>query len=422
MNFDDTPEEAAFRKAARAWLEANAEPLAPGESPPSPMEWHGRPDGIDEARAWMARKADARWACLTWPEEFGGRGASRLEALIWEQEEKRFAVPPNLFTIGQGMLGPTLMVHGSERQKERYLGPMLRADEVWCQLFSEPGAGSDLAGLGTRAVREGDEWIVNGQKIWTSGAHYSDFGMLLTRTDPDRPKHEGITYFIIDMRWPGIEIRPIRQMNGAANFNEVFFNDLRIPDANRIGEIGTGWKGALTTLMNERQTLSVGAAGPGFEDLLALARRSRRRGRPAIEDASVRSRLADFYIRQTGLQYTRYRTLSALARGATPGPESSIGKVVSAPLRQAMASFALDLMGVAGVARDATKPEPGSVFQSSYLAAPGGRLAGGTDEVLRNVLAERVLGLPAEPRADKGIAFSEIPSGSGSPRGSAGKP
>jgi len=412
MDFDDTPDEAAFRHEARAWLERNAEALGPGERPPTPVEWRRRPDAVLRAREWMARKADARWACLSWPEEFGGRAASRIEAVIWEQEEARFRVPPNMFTIGQGMLGPTLMAHGTPEQKLRYLGPMLRADEVWCQLFSEPAAGSDLAGLSTRAVRDGDDWVINGQKIWTSGAQYCDFGMLLTRSAPDNPKHDGITYFIVDMRSPGIEVRPIRQMSGGSTFNEVFFTDLRIPDTNRVGAIHEGWRGALTTLMNERQTLSGGGGmGPGFDELLALARSVRRAGRPAIEDDAVRARLADIYVRQKGVQYTRYRSLSALSRGATPGPESSIGKIVSAPLRQEMARFALDLLGAAGSVVEPQCSPIGASFSDAYLMAPGGRIAGGTDEVLRNVVAERVLGLPPEPRVDKGVPFSKIPSG-----------
>jgi len=411
MDFEDTPAEAAFRAEARAWLEKNAEALADGERGFTIAEFRRRPDAIPRAKEWMARKADGRWACLSWPEEFGGRGASRIEAVLWEQEEARFRVPPNMFTIGQGMLGPTLMAHGSDAQKSRYLGPMLRADEVWCQLFSEPAAGSDLAGLATKAVRDGDDWIINGQKIWTSGAQYCDFGMLLARTDPDNPKHQGITYFIIDMRSPGIEVRPIKQMSGHSGFNEVFFTDLRVPDAGRIGAVNEGWRGALTTLMNERQTLSGGGAGPGFDELLALSKEVRRSGRPAIEDAAVRARLADIYVRHKGVQFTRYRSLSALSRGATPGPESSIGKIVSAPLRQQMASFAMDLLGVAGGVIDADAAPIGASFSEAYLASPGGRIAGGTDEVLRNIIAERVLGLPPEPRLDKGMPFSKIPTG-----------
>jgi len=412
MDFNDTPEEAAFRAEARSWLEANAEPLAPGQrrEPPSGVE--GRKGLLDRARAWQAKKADAGWACITWPKEFGGRGATAIQNVIWNQEEAKFDVPPNLFSIGQGMLAPTIMAHGTPEQKERYLEKLLRADEIWCQLFSEPAAGSDLAGLRTTAVKDGDDWIVNGQKIWTSGAHYSQRGMMVTRTDPTAKKHAGITYFIVDMDSPGIEIRPIRQINGASDFNEVFFTDVRIPDANRVGAVNDGWRGAITTLMNERATIgSAGGFGAGIQDLLQLARETRWNGRPASEDPAVRQRLADFYVKLKGLEYTGYRTLTALSRGTTPGPENSIGKMVGALLRQEMAAFALELQGPAGVMSDPATAALEGAFQFSYLSAPGLRLAGGTDEILHNIVAERVLGLPGDVRVDKDQAFQEIPTG-----------
>jgi alkylation response protein AidB-like acyl-CoA dehydrogenase len=409
MDFEDTPEEAAFRAEARSWLDAHAErPLMPGESRPLANEAR-TPEAVQRAQAWQARKADAGWACLTWPVEYGGRGASAIQNVIWNQEEARYRTPPNIFVIGQGMLGPTLMRHGSEAQKRRYLKPMARGDEIWCQLFSEPAAGSDLAGLRTRAVRDGGEWVIDGQKIWTSGAHYSRFGMIVTRTDPSVPKHAGITYFVVDMQSPGIEIRPIKQINGASAFNEVFFSGVRVPDENRVGAVNDGWRGALTTLMNERAALGGGAAvGPGFRDLMRLAHEVELDGRPAVEDPGVRQRLAAFYVRQRGLEYTRYRTLTALSRGATPGPESSLGKLVGAALRQEMAGFAMELCGAAGVAEG---PWP-----ESYLAAPGARLAGGTDEILRNIIAERILRLPPEARVDKDLPFDALPSGAAAKR------
>jgi alkylation response protein AidB-like acyl-CoA dehydrogenase len=409
MDFNDTPEEAAFRAEARAWLDANAERLAPGEV----VELEGREDPgvIQRAQEWQAKKADAGWACLTWPKEYGGRGASSIQSVIWYQEEGKYKTPPNIFAIGQGMLGPTIMVHGTDEQKQRYLRPMLRGEEIWCQLFSEPAAGSDLAGLRTNAVRDGDEWIINGQKIWTTGAHYCKWGMIVCRTDPTAEKHKGLTYFIIDMKSPGIEIRPIKQINGGRAFNEVFFTDVRIPDKLRVTAVNDGWRGALTTLMNERHSIGSGAGGPDFNDLMLLAKQVHLNGRPAIEDRAVRQTLARIYTRLKGLQYTGYRGQTALSRGQTPGPESSIGKLVGAPLRQDMASFAVELQGAAGAILDPTEGVEASVWQSMYLGTPGLRIAGGTDEILHNIVAERVLGLPPDIRADKGIPFKDVPTG-----------
>jgi acyl-CoA dehydrogenase len=411
MDFNDTPEEAAFRAEARSWLEKNAARLKPGETPPG-LEERASGDFVQRAQAWQAKKADAGWACITWPVEYGGRGASSIQSMIFNQEEGQFRTPPSIFAIGQGMLGPTIMAHGTDEQKKRYLRPMLRGEEIWCQLFSEPAAGSDLGGLRTTAVRDGDDWVVNGQKIWTTGAQFCKWGMVLTRTDTNAPKHAGITYFIVDMEAPGIEIRPIKQINGASSFNEVFFSDVRVPDRNRIGAINEGWRGAITTLMNERAAIGGGmAGGPGFGDLIRLAKDTDVGGRRAIDDPSVRQRLARFYVRMKGLQYTGYRTQTALSRGTTPGPESSIGKLVGAPLRQQMASFAVDLQGEAGAMIDSVAAPQEGAWQATYLGIPGLRLAGGTDEILRNIIAERILGLPPEVRVDKGVAFKDIPTG-----------
>jgi len=414
MDFNDTAEEAAFRAECRAWLDANAERLGPGERRESPMGGEGRKGLLERARAWQRTKADNRWACLTWPREYGGRGATSLQNVIWNQEENRYRVPPNMFTIGHGMLGPTIMAHGTPDQKQRYLEPMLRADEIWCQLFSEPAAGSDLAGLRTSAVRDGKDWVLNGQKIWTSGAHYCKWGMIVTRTDPAAKKHAGITYFIVDMEAKGVEIRPIKQINGASDFNEVFFSDVRVPDTNRVGAVNDGWRCALTTLMNERASIgSGGGMGIGITELIKLARETQWNGRPALDDPSVRQRIAEFYIALKGLEYTSYRTLTALSRGQTPGPENSIGKMVGAPLRQKLASFGIELMGAAGATLDADATPLGGTFQHGWLGAPGLRIAGGTDEILHNIVAERVLGLPGEPRVDKDLAFQDVPTGRG---------
>ena len=411
MDFNDTPEEAAFRAEARAWLESKAEPLTPGQRRAAPMG-EGTKGLLQKAREWQATKADDGWACITWPKEYGGRGASSIQSAIWNQEEAKFDVPPNLFSIGQGMLAPTIMAHGTQEQKDLYLEKILRADEIWCQLFSEPAAGSDLAGLRTTAVKDGDDWIINGQKIWTSGAHYSDRGMIVTRTDPSAKKHAGITYFIVDMDAPGVEIRGIKQITGTSDFNEVFFTDVRVPDKNRVGAVNDGWRGAITTLMNERATIGAGGAfGAGIRELIQLAKETTWNGRPAIEDPAVRQRIADFYVKMKGLEYTGLRTLTALSQGKTPGPENAIGKMVGAPLRQEMSAFAMELQGEAGILTDPSVAGAAGGFQQGYLAAPGLRLAGGTDEILHNILAERVLGLPGEVRVDKDLAFQDIPTG-----------
>ena len=411
MDFEDTPQEAAFRRKARAWLAEHARLRDPDEIAPNPLGERESGEVIQQAKTWQTLKFDHGWACLTWPKEYGGQNLGRMEQVIWNQEEGRFATPPNPYAIGHGMLGPTIMAHGTPEQKARWVREMARGQVIWCQLFSEPDAGSDLAGLRTSAVRRGGEWSLSGQKIWSTLAHFSDFGMIVTRTDPDAAKHAGLTYFVVDMHAPGIEVRPIRQINGATGFNQVFLNDVRVPDANRLGAVGDGWRVALTTLMNERVAIGAGGGSGRVRDLFRLARETRIDGRPAIESGAVRQRLADFYIRAKGLQYTGYRTLSAISRGATPGPEGSIGKAIGAPLGQEMASFAMELQGAMGAVVDAELAPQEALWQDAYLAAPGLRIAGGTDEILRIIIAERVLGLPPEIRVDKDRPFRDIPAG-----------
>lgn len=396
MDFNDTESEAAFRTEARAWLSANAPGADAGDG-----------DYLDKAKAWQLKKYDAGWACLRWPKEFGGRGASPTEAAIFAEEEAKHEVPPGVFTIGQGMAAPTMMAYADDEQKKRYLPKLASGEEIWCQLFSEPAGGSDLAALRTRAEKDGDEWVINGQKIWTSGAHYSDYAILVTRSDPDVPKHQGLTYFFLDMKSPGVEVRPIRQISGASNFNEVYFTNVRIPDAQRLGNVGQGWQVAITTLMNERAAIGGAGGAMGFEGALALTRSVELDGAPAVADREVRSRLADWYCRESGLRFTRYRTQSALSRGETPGPENSIGKLVSAKQTQDIASFCIDLLDMAGTSMEAYD----GAFQQGYLGAPGSRIAGGTDEILLNIIAERVLGLPGDIRVDKSVPFNEIPTG-----------
>ncbi len=413
MDFDDTPQEAEFRAKARAFLEQHLEPLDPNQTSPGLLGEREDADAIKKAKEWQATKYDSGWAVLTWPKEYGGQGLGRLENVVFNQEEAKFRTPAAIYGIGHGMLGPTLMAHGTDEQKDKYLKEMARGQVVWCQLFSEPAAGSDLAGLRTTAVRDGDEWVINGQKIWSTGAHFCDWGMIVTRTDPDVPKHDGLTYFIVDMHAPGVECRPIKQINGGAGFNEVFFTDVRVPAENQLGAVGQGWQVAITTLMNERVSIGAGGGAGRTKDLFRLAASCQKNGRPALEDSSVRQRLADAFITSTGLKYTGYRTLSALSRGATPGPEGSIGKAVGAPFSQELAAFAMELQGAMGGVMDPSAVPMEAIWQESYLGSPGIRIAGGTDEILKNVIAERVLGLPGEHRADKGIPFRDVPSGSG---------
>ena len=410
MDFNDTPEEAAFRTEARTWLNANAEPR------PEDDDADLLGEKLDDAsvawcKDWQKKKYDAGWAGLTWPKEYGGRGASAIENVIWKQEESKVHTPPEIYGIGLGMCGPTLMAHGTEEQKKRWLPDMLMGQEVWCQLFSEPAAGSDLAGLRSTAVRDGDDWVINGQKIWTTGAQICEWGILVVRSDPNAAKHAGLTYFVVNMNAPGVEIRPITQINGGQGFNEVFFTDVRIPDSDRIGEVGDGWRVAITTLMNERASIGGGGGAGNSTDLLRLAREVEINGRPAIEDPSIRQQIARFYIRAKGLQFTGNRTLTALSRGQTPGPESSLGKLVGGVLVQDMSEFGIELAGMAGMMNDETYSLDKAMWQERFLGIPGLRIAGGTDEILRNIIAERVLGLPPEIRLDKGVAFKDIPSG-----------
>jgi acyl-CoA dehydrogenase len=411
MDFNDTPEEAAFRAEARAWLEANAEYKVPGEAGNDALGERVDDATLAAAQAWQKKKADAGWACIRWPAEYGGRGATPIQGVIWGQEEAKFRTPPNIFGIGHGMCGPTVMTHGTPEQQKKWLPKLLSGEEVWCQLFSEPSAGSDLAGLRMTAVRDGDDWIVNGQKIWTTGAQFCDWGILVTRHDPTLPKHAGLTYFVVDMHAPGIEVRPITQINGGQGFNEVFFTDVRIPDGNRLGEIGDGWRVAITTLMNERASIGGGGGGGGIGDLLRLAEEVEVDGAPAIEDRAVRERLASFYTRSKGVELTGRRTLSALSQGKTPGPEASLMKLVSGRLVQDISLYAMELLGTAGATIDEELTPHAGQWQERYLGIPGFRIAGGTDEVLRNIISERVLRLPPEMRMDKKIAYKDVPTG-----------
>ena len=417
MDFEDSPEEAAYRARARAFLDANAERKRPGRAelakrvPPAEL--------LERAKAWQALKADHGFACITWPREWGGPGGTPMEHVVFAQEEDAFDVPQGIFQVGLGMCVPTVITLGSDAMRERFVRPALRGEDVWCQLFSEPAAGSDLAGIRARAVRDpgsasgggADDWIVNGQKVWTTNAHLADFGLLIVRTDFDVPKHKGMTMFWVDMTAPGVEVRPINQMSGKSSFNEVYFTDVPIPDAQRIGEVGGGWKAALVTLMNERLAIG-GAKGADWAEIIELARSiSADDGAAALADSGFRQRLADWYIQSEGTRLTRFRSMTALSRGQTPGPEGSIGKLVNANQLQDLCSYAVEMEGLAGLLVDPAQAPMDAMFQQGLMKAPGSRIAGGTDEILRNVIAERVLGLPPEPRTDKQMAFRDLPAG-----------
>jgi alkylation response protein AidB-like acyl-CoA dehydrogenase len=411
MNFDDTPQEAAFRAEAKAWIAANAPKQYEDELRKASL---GRiqlrsANILEVAKAWQKKKADAGWAVPHWPKDYGGRGASPIERVIWQQEEGVFGKLGALFIIGHGMCGPTMMAYAAEDQKRHYLPPLASGENIWCQLFSEPAGGSDVAGLRTRAEKDGDDWVINGQKIWTSGAHYSDYGILITRTDPTVPKHKGLTMFFLDMKSPGVEVKPIKQANGQAEFNEVYFTDVRIPDAQRLGAVGDGWNVSLTTLMNERMAIGANVA-TGFPELFELCNNLMLEDGPAIDDRAVRSKLASWAVRASGLKYTSFRAISALSRGERPGPENSIGKLVAGAMLQDVATYALDLQGAAGVLSGPDDAEAAGKFQAMLLRSPATRVEGGTDEILRNIIAERVLGLPGDIRVDKDVPFNKIPT------------
>ena len=359
------------------------------------------------AVAFRAKRFDAGLGWLTGPTEHGGRQLSTAHQRAYDALEARFAVPnQGFFVIGLGMVAPTILAHGSPTAKEAYLRAMYRGDLVACQLFSEPGAGSDLASLQTRAERDGDEWVLNGQKVWTSGAQYSDIGEVIARTDPDLPKHKGLTGFVVDMKAPGVEVRPLRQMTGGASFNEVFFTDVRIPDSDRLGDVNNGWNVALTTLMNERA--AIGAGGGGGGGLITRAvEMVRAFGLTA--DPLVRQRLADLLIHARVNQLTNQRALDRIRGGQTPGPELSIAKLAGTQLSTMLSEFVATVLGPKLIADSG---EWGTFSWSQLvLGNPGGRIAGGSDEVMRNIVGERVLGLPKDAGIDSKSPFRDLKVG-----------
>ncbi len=383
MDLRDTPEEAAFRGELCTWLEENL-----------PEELRGHRGGAarfegPEMRAWSQALYDAGYAGLTWPKEYGGGGAPYTFQAIFLEEMARAQAPPHIGVIGLGMAGPTIIAHGTEEQKARYLAPILSAEEVWCQGFSEPGAGSDLAGVRTSAKPVDGRFVVDGQKVWSSFAHIADWCLLLTRSEPDSSRHAGLTYLIADMHAPGVEVRPLRQITGESEFNEIFFTGVEIPAENVLGEVGEGWQVAMTTLLHERGTLGFAlqaALEVQVRNLVALARD---RG----ADPLLRDRIAREWVEMQALRYTNYRALSQLVKTGIPGPEGSIAKLVWSEANQRVTKLALELLGPEAALGEENAPY-GGTWQYQQLRSRGNTIEAGTSEILRNIVAERVLGLP----------------------------
>ncbi len=405
MDFQDSPELAAFREEVRTFLSANAE-LRRGDD----RDWSRNGAANDPAlaeeyrarcHAWQKLLFDSGWAGLTWPTQFGGRGLGAAQQIIFGQELAAYDATSGFLTAAQALVGPTLMQHGSAAQQERYLAPLLSGEESWCQLFSEPGAGSDLAALATRAVLDGEEWVVNGQKVWTSSAQHADFGILIARTNPELPKHEGLTYFIVDMRSAGIEIRPLIQAQGVAHFNEVFFSDLRIPESNLVGEVGDGWKVARTTLRSESSMISGAGQATNFAAVLSTARRLER-----TEDAVLRQELAKVWTNEQVLKWMSWRTQTAVMTGRR---ELALhGSLLKNFFTRSLAhrvNLAVELEGPEGMLwHDA---EGDGFWQYQCLNQFASRIGGGTEEVHRNNLGEQALGLPREPALDRDVPWTQ---------------
>jgi alkylation response protein AidB-like acyl-CoA dehydrogenase len=397
VDLDDTPEQAAHRAKVRAWLEEHK-----GEAPvlQGPGALTDEDEIIAARRAWQGKLAEAGLAGVTWPKEYGGQGLGPIEQVICNQEIARARVPGILDAIGVGMLGPTIIAHGTDEQKARHLGPMLHGDEVWCQLFSEPAAGSDLAAVQTRAKQQEDgSWRLSGQKVWTTNAQFSAYVLLLARTDLDAHKHKGLTMFIVPMDAPGVTTRGLRQISGEAEFNEVFFDDVALDADAVVGGVGNGWGTALTTLMFERVTIGLGGEGLGFNS--ARFAQAIAADKHAARDPEVRRQLGEIAADLLAVRFTGYRTLTALQRGQIPGPEAGLAKVTIVNGAIHAGELIADVQGP-----DALGEDSEWAYMISFL--PGLKSAGGTEEILRNTIGERVLGLPPEPRLDKGIPFSEL--------------
>jgi alkylation response protein AidB-like acyl-CoA dehydrogenase len=403
MEIGDSPEEAAFRAEALAWLERHATRLDDdAASPQGSYGASGLKEHMDRSRAWQRTLYEEGWAGITLPKDYGGRGGTGMQQAIFNEEQAKFAVSVGAFSVAVSMVVPTLIGHGTEQQKKEHIDAILRGDELWCQLYSEPGAGSDLASLATRAVLDGDEYVVNGQKVWNSFAQFADYGILLARTDPDAPKHRGITYFIVDMKTPGIDVRPLVQITGVAHFNEVFLTDVRIPAENVLGDVNNGWRVAQTTLGNERAMIGGAQGGRQLDDIIALAQRM-----GLSNDPVVRQQLAQTVIRAGVIKYMGFRLRTAMSKGQMPGPEASVLKLAYSQHLAKTGDLVMSLLGPSATLWGDDAPDD-SRWQDQFLSQWASRLGGGTDEVQRNVIGERALGLPREPTSDKDIPWREL--------------
>jgi alkylation response protein AidB-like acyl-CoA dehydrogenase len=383
----------AIRMEARAWLEANFPAWKRENGIEGDVEFT-----TELGRSWQWRLFEGGWAAPSWPVEHGGRGFGPVESIVWAEEKARVGANLPFNVPGFGMAGPTIIAHGTEEQKDRFLPPLLRGDEIWCQLFSEPGAGSDLASLTTRAERDGDDWVVTGQKVWSSGAHEADWGILLARYEFDVPKHKGLVYLLLDMRALGVEVRPLRQMDGTAHFNEVFMEGVRVPDTNRLGEPGEGWKVAVTTLMNER--MSLGAATAGFAFPFARLAELYRSGDDP--EAVYRDDLSRVYTWGRILEWLNQRIVAKIRSGQIPTAEGSIMKLILADLVSGSAETGVNVLGPRGMVMG----DEG--VQYAFLGSRAFHIGGGTDEIQRNLIAERVLGLPRDQQPDRDVPFREV--------------
>ena len=394
MDFQYTPEQDAFRAEIRDWLTANLDPALCVDDPKDERVAPDR-ETFEKRRIWQRTMYAGGWVGIAWPTEYGGRGAGLLEQVIFDEEYTNAHAPVLPGYSGIALCGPTLMHWGTDAQKERFLKRILNGDDVWCQGYSEPGAGSDLAGLQTKAVAEGDDFIINGQKVWTSGAQYADWIFMLVRTDPDAPKHRGISYMLVNMKTPGVTVRPLVLMNGHSHFNEVFFEDVRVPKANLVGPLNQGWKVAMTTLMFERAYAGVGNYDDQIGRLVELSQQVHIDGEPAWEQSWVRQQLTRFHIESQALKYTRLRGLTKLLKGLPPGPEGSMLKLCGSELGIDIAAFASELLAGAAITEQATDIVPDAPrWFNRVLSARQYTIAGGTSEIQKNIMGERVLGLP----------------------------